>query len=152
MTRRALPIRRTLSEARFYKTSSFGSDNCGVFGAIAGAQTTSNGTLTLSGQLDGSIALFFFSDSSGYAFAADGLANEAVSIGDVSAYGTPNTLLANNFTKAMDSDGFHLSTPFLLQVKSANGSSTPTTLAVKFPISMDSGLVGKTISFAATAN
>ena len=97
-------------------------------GLIANAQTTSNGSLALTGEVDGSIALFFFSDPSGYTFSADGLANEPVSIGDLSAYGTANGHLPNNFTKAMDSDGFHLTTPFLLQVMEANLSSTSYTL------------------------
>jgi hypothetical protein len=89
-------------------------------GLIASAQTNSNGSLALTGQLDGSIALFFYSAPSGYVFSSDGLANEPVSIGDISAYGTTNALQSNNFTKAMDTDGFHLSTPFLLQVMEAN--------------------------------
>ena len=88
--------------------------------AIASAQTTGNGSLALTGQLDGSIALFFFSDPSGYTFSIDGLANETMAIGDLSAYGTTNGVLPNKFTKAMDADGFHLSTPFLLQVMEAN--------------------------------
>jgi hypothetical protein len=98
-------------------------------GLIANAQTTSNGSLALTGEVDGSIALFFFSDPSGYTFSADGLANESISIGDLSAYGTPNVLLANNFTKGMDADGFHLSTPFRLQVMEANLSSASYTLS-----------------------
>jgi hypothetical protein len=98
-------------------------------GAIANAQTSGNGALALSGQLDGSIALFFFSDPSGYTFSIDGLANETMSIGDISAFGTPNGLQANKFTKTLDSDGFHMTTPFLLQVVQANlPSSTGYTL------------------------
>lgn len=89
-------------------------------GVIATAQTTSTGTLALSGQLDGSIALSFFSDPNGYTFSIDGLANEPISIGAVSAFGTANGLLPNKFTKTLDSDGFHLTTPFLLQVVQAN--------------------------------
>jgi len=94
-------------------------------GCVANAQTSGNGSLALSGQLDGSIALLFFSAPSGYVFSTDGLANEPVLIGDVSAFGTSNGLLPNNFTKAMDSDGFHLTTPFLLQVLESNLPSSP---------------------------
>jgi len=97
-------------------------------GLIANADVNTGGSLAVTGEVDGSIALFFFSDPSGYTFSTDGLANESISIGDLSAYGTPNVLLANNFTKGMDADGFHLSTPFLLQVMEANLSSTSYTL------------------------
>jgi hypothetical protein len=75
------------------------------------------------GQLDGSISLFFFSAPNGFLFSIDGLANESMEIGDVSAFGTPDGLQTNNFAKGMDAGGFHLSTPFLLQVMEASLSS-----------------------------
>jgi hypothetical protein len=86
----------------------------------ANAQISGNGSLTLSGQVNGSIAMLFFSDPNGYTFTTDGLADEQLLIGDVSAFGTPNGVLANKLTKAMDPDGFHMTTPFLLQVLGAN--------------------------------
>ena len=85
------------------------------------------GSLALSGQVEGSIGFFFWQDPAGYQL-AEGGSTTTISIGDVSAYGTPNGLMPNKFTKAMDSDGFHVTTPFQIQVTKANLSSPSFTL------------------------
>lgn len=87
--------------------------------AGAGAQTTAGGSLALSGEVQGSIAIVFWQDPAGYQL-SEGASSTTVAIGEISAYGTSNGALANRFTKAMDSDGFHVSTPFQLQVVEAN--------------------------------
>ena len=102
-----------------------------LFTAAASAQTTACGSLALTGQVDGSIGILFWQDSSGYELTQGG-SSTTVAIGDVSAYGTPNGLMANKFTKAMDTDGFHVTTPFQLQVFEANlPSSTGYTLTAQ---------------------
>ena len=97
-------------------------------GAVANAQQANGGSLALTGEVEGSIALYFWQDPSGYQL-TEGGSSTVVAIGDVSAYATPNGLLANKFTKGIQSDGFYLSTPFQLQVLEANlPSSTGYTL------------------------
>lgn len=87
--------------------------------AGAKSQPEAGGSLTLSGEVQGSIAVLFWQDPSGYQL-TEGTSSTTMGIGDISAYGTPNGLMANKFTKAMDSDAFHVSTPFQLQVLQAN--------------------------------
>ncbi|QOY86574.1 hypothetical protein [Paludibaculum fermentans] len=100
-------------------------------GAAADAQQSSGGSVAITGEVEGSIALYFWQDPAGYAL-NEGGASALVEIGDVSAYGTPNGLLANRFTKGIQSDGFYLSTPFLVQVLRANlPSSTGYTLTAQ---------------------
>ena len=70
-------------------------------------------------MVEGSISLFFWQDPNGYQLAQGG-ASASIDLGSISAYGTPNGLLASNFTKGMDADGFHLTTPFQVQVVEAN--------------------------------
>src|SRR5690349_2263193 len=89
----------------------------------AAAQSAAGGSLALNGEVQGSIALYFWQDSSGYRL-TEGGSSTVVAIGDVSAYATPNGLLANKFTKGMQSDGFYLTTPFLLQVVESNLSES----------------------------
>jgi hypothetical protein len=92
--------------------------------ATANAQQAgAGGSLVLTGQLQGSIALFFWQDPNGYQL-VEGGSNTSIDLGEISAYGTANGILANKLTKGMDSDGFHLSTPFLLQVMEANVPSS----------------------------
>lgn len=87
--------------------------------AGASSQPAAGGSLAVSGEVQGSIAILFWQDPDGYQL-SEGTSGTTVAIGDVSAYGTPNGVMANRFTKAMDSDGFHVSTPFQLQVLEAN--------------------------------
>ena len=90
--------------------------------SVMHATQPANGSLALTGEVDGSLSLLFWQDPAGYQF-VDGISNITVGIGDISAYGTPDGLMANKFTKTMDSDGFHVTTPFQLQVVQANLSS-----------------------------
>ncbi|MGJ5815264.1 hypothetical protein [Paludibaculum fermentans] len=100
-------------------------------GGAAHAQQSGGGSVAITGEVQGSIALYFWQDPTGYQL-SEGGASTLVEIGDVSAYGTPNGLLANRFTKGMQSDGFYLSTPFLVQVLRANlPSSTGYTLTAQ---------------------
>lgn len=87
--------------------------------ASASSQTTAGGSLALSGEVQGSIAILFWQDPAGFQL-TEGTSSTTMAIGEVSAYGTLNEVMANKFTKAMDPDGFHVSTPFLLQVLEAN--------------------------------
>jgi hypothetical protein len=99
-----------------------------VLTGVANAQVVnSGGALALTGQVEGSVGFFFWQDPSGYQF-AEGSSSTTIAIGDVSAYGTPNGLMPNKFTKAMDADGFHVTTPFQIQVTKANLSSPTFTL------------------------
>lgn len=98
-------------------------------GGIADAQTPqANGSLVLTGEVDGSLGFFFWQDPDGFQL-VEGGASTAIDIGPVSAYGTPNNvLLGNKFTKGMDADGFHVTTPFQIQVAQANLQSPGYTL------------------------
>jgi hypothetical protein len=100
-------------------------------GAVGVAQQPSGaGSLALTGQVDGSVGLLFWQDSNGYQF-TDGSSSSTIDLGDLSAYGTPNGLLGSKFTKGSDADGFHVSTPFLVQVLKANLSSPTYTLTAQ---------------------
>ena len=90
-----------------------------ALGAGANSQTTAGGSLALSGEVQGSIAILFWQAPAGYQL-TEGTDSTAMAIGDVSAYGTPDGAMANKFTKAMDSDGFHVSSPFRMEVRQAN--------------------------------
>ena len=90
-----------------------------ALGGGAHAQTTTGGSLALAGEVQGSIAILFWQDPAGYQL-TEGTSSTAMDIGTVSAYGTPSGAMANKFTKGMDSDGFHVSSPFQLQVVEAN--------------------------------
>lgn len=83
------------------------------------AEPNASGSLALSGEVQGSIAILFWQDAAGYQL-SEGASSSAVAIGEISAYGTPNGTLPNRLTKGMDPDGFHVSTTFQLQVVQAN--------------------------------
>src|SRR5579872_2220792 len=85
----------------------------------AHAQPTTAGSLQMSGEVQGSIALIFWQAPTGYQL-SEGGAGTVIAIGAVSAYGTPDGPMPNRLLKGMDSDGFHVSTPFQIQVVQAN--------------------------------
>jgi hypothetical protein len=101
---------------------------------VAGAQTANNGSLALTGQVDGSIVLSFHQNTSGgiTLTAGDGSAAAGASLSTVSMYGTSNGIVAGtNFTKTNQSDGFTLSGPFDVQVDKANITSGSYTLTAQ---------------------
>ena len=91
--------------------------------ATGNAQPVAGGSLTLSGEVQGSISLYFWQDPNGYQF-VEGGSSTSIDLGAISAFGTPNGLLANKFTKGTAADGFYLTTPFELQVLEANLNSS----------------------------
>ncbi|MGJ5815260.1 hypothetical protein [Paludibaculum fermentans] len=102
--------------------------------ATAGAQTTNNGSLALTGQVDGSIVLSFHQNTSGgfTLSSGDGTAAAGASLSTVSMYGTGEGPVAgSNFVKSNQSDGFTLSGPMDVQVDKANITSSGYTLTAQ---------------------
>ena len=98
------------------------------FGAVANATGPSNnGSLQLTGQVDGSIGLQVLAlESGGITLATGGGTSTATaSTGAVSYYGTAdNATTANNFTKTSDSTHIILTGGFAVQVDKANLTSS----------------------------
>ena len=95
-----------------------------LMSGLAGAQTTSSGTLAVSAQLASSIELTFVTDGSGVALGGSGTNAASLDFGTVSRYGT----LATNVSRAINTTTFTVSTPFDISVTKSNISSSNYTL------------------------
>lgn len=112
-----------------------------LFTAVAGADTLNNGSLALTGQVDGSIVLSFHQHTSGGITlnSGDGTAVAGASLSTVSMYGTTDGIVAGtNFVKSSQSDGFTLTGPFDVQVDKANITSGGYTLTAQLASSDNS--------------
>ena len=111
-----------------------------LFTAVAGAQTSSNGTLALTGDVQGSITMSFHQHTDGgfTLTSGDGTGVAGTSLSTVSMYGTPTGIVAGtNFVKTNQADGFTLTGPVDVQVDKANISSAGFNLSAQM-LSADS--------------
>ena len=102
--------------------------------AVASASgLAANGSLALTGEVDGSLVLAFHQNVQGTGFTintGDGTATAGASLATVSKYGTADGVIdESNFTKTTQSDGFTLTGKFDYQVDKANITSSNYTLA-----------------------
>ena len=122
-----------------------------LFTAAAGAQTSNNGSLALSGEVEGSIVLSFHQHTSGGITlnSGDGTAAAGSALSTVSMYGTSDGIVSGtNFVKSSQSDGFTLTGPFDVQVDKANVTSSSYSLTAQLSTSDSSQwtLAGNTLS------
>ena len=97
-----------------------------LFTAVAGAQTTNNGSLALTGEVQGSITMSFHQHTDGgfTLNSGDGTGTAAASLSTVSMYGTADGIVAGtNFVKSSQANGFTLTGPVDIQVDKANVTS-----------------------------
>ncbi len=95
-----------------------------LMSGLAGAQTTSSGTLAVSAELASSINLTFVTDGSGVTLGGSGTNAASLDFGTVSQYGTPPT----NVTRSIGASTFTVSTPFDISVTKSNITSANYTL------------------------
>lgn len=95
-----------------------------LMSGLAGAQTTSSGTLAVSAELASSINLTFVTDGSGVTLGGSGTNAASLDFGTVSRYGTP----ATNVTRTIGASTFTVSTPFDISVTKSNITSSNYTL------------------------
>ena len=110
------------------------------FGAIANASNPgTGGTLALTGEVDGSIALQIKTSDSGPITLASGANTAAAtaSIAAVSYYGTADNSSVSGFVKSHDSSNIILTGNFDVQVDKANITSTDYTLTAKMSSATD---------------
>lgn len=100
------------------------------FGAAANATgTTTNGTLALTGEVDGSIALQIrTSESNAITLSGANTSAATATIPAVSYYGTADNSAVGGFTKTHDSSNIILTGNFDVRVDQANTGSTSYTL------------------------
>lgn len=94
--------------------------------AIAAAQDTSAGTLTVTATVDSSISMTFENDGAGVALAGAGTSAATMALGTISAYETISTPGVSRTVSATD---FTVSSLFGVKVVKANSSSASYTLA-----------------------
>ena len=97
-----------------------------VVPALAAAQDTATGTLTVTATVESSIALTFENDAAGVALTGAGSSAATMALGTISAYETIATTGVTRTTTATD---FTVSSPFGVQVVKANSNSATYTLA-----------------------
>lgn len=90
------------------------------------AQSTSSGTLTVTGTVASSISVTFENDGAGVAMTGAGSNTSTLGFGTVSAFGTIATA---GVTRTVGASDFTVSSPFGVKVIKANSSSANYTLA-----------------------
>jgi hypothetical protein len=94
--------------------------------ALAVAQDTSSGTLTVTATVDSSIALTFETDAAGVALTGAGTSTATMALGTISAY---ETLATTGVTRSVTATDFTVSSLFGVKVMKANSTSSNYTLA-----------------------
>jgi hypothetical protein len=98
------------------------------FTSVASAQTTANGTLTVTATVNGSINLVFNNDANGVALSSGSGTNTAtLAFGNVSAFGA----VAANVTRTVAANSFTVSTPVDVFVSKTNSASANYTLTAQ---------------------
>lgn len=98
--------------------------------SVASAQTTANGTLTVTAKVTGTLQFVFNSDGSGLALASgDGTNTATLDFGSVSAFGN---LSSPNITRSVNgTTSFTVSTPVDVTVSQSNTGSSNYTLTAQ---------------------
>jgi hypothetical protein len=99
-----------------------------MISSAAVAQTTANGTLTVTATVQGSIQLLFISDASGVPLSGSGTSTATLAFGNVSAFGP---LAANINRSVVPGTSFTVSTPVDVQVNKTNSASANYTLTAQ---------------------
>lgn len=94
--------------------------------ALASAQDTATGTLTVTATVESSIGLTFENDAAGVALAGAGTNAATLAFGAVSAY---EAIATPGVTRTTSASDFTVSSPFGVKVVKANTSSATYTLA-----------------------
>lgn len=94
--------------------------------ALAAAQDTSAGTLTVTATVDSSIALTFENDGAGVALAGAGTSAATMALGTISAY---EAIATPGVTRTVTASDFTVSSLFGVKVAKANSNSANYTLA-----------------------
>ena len=94
--------------------------------ALAAAQDTASGALTVTATVDGSIALTFENDAAGVALTGAGSSAATMALGTISAYETISTAGVSRSVTATD---YTVSSLFGVKVVKANSTSANYTLA-----------------------
>lgn len=94
--------------------------------ALAAAQDTTTGALTVTATVDSSIALTFESDAAGVALAGTGTSAATMALGTVSAY---ETIATPGVSRSVTATDFTVSSLFGVKVVKANSASANYTLA-----------------------
>lgn len=97
-----------------------------MFPALAAAQDTSAGTLTVTATIESSIGLTFENDAAGVALTGAGTNAATMGLGTISAYSAIST---PGVTRTVSASDFTVSSPFGVKVIKANTSSASYTLA-----------------------
>lgn len=98
---------------------------CLIVPALAAAQDTSNGTLTVTATVASSISLTFENDAAGVVLTGAGTNTATLAFGSVSAYGTIST---PGVSRSVGASDFTVSSPFGVKTVKANSSSSDYTL------------------------
>lgn len=89
--------------------------------AASNAYTAASGTLSISGQLEGSVVLVLYTNAHGATLTGSGSPAASITFGTVSKYGTPAVPVGGtNIVKSDQSDGFALTTMVDVEVDKAN--------------------------------
>jgi hypothetical protein len=94
--------------------------------ALAAAQDTSTGTLTVTATVESSIGLTFENDGAGVSMTGAGSNAATLAFGSVSAY---NTIATSGVTRTLGASNFTVSSPFDVKVVKANSASSTYTLS-----------------------
>ena len=94
--------------------------------AVAAAQDTATGTLTVTATVESSIGLTFENDAAGVSMSGAGTNAATMAFGTVSAF---NTIATPGVTRTVAAADFTVSSPFGVKVVKANTSSANYTLA-----------------------
>lgn len=94
--------------------------------AVAAAQDTATGALTVTATVDSSIALTFENDAAGVALAGAGSSAATMALGTISAYETIST---PGVTRSVTASDYTVSSLFGVKVVKANSTSSNYTLA-----------------------
>lgn len=95
--------------------------------AVASAQDTSAGSLTVTATVASSIGLTFEDDAAGVGLTGAGTSSATLAFGTISAYGT---IATPGVARTRTASDFTVSSPFGVKVVRANSSSANYTLAV----------------------
>lgn len=97
-----------------------------MFPALAAAQDTATGALTVTATVDSSIAMTFENDAAGVALTGAGTSAATMALGTISAY---ETIATPGVTRTVSATDFTVSSLFGVRVVRANSTSANYTLA-----------------------